>query len=44
MLKTGSMQLIFGKKSSVLKLDTCGVCVKRVRCNSIQCMKYQRWL
>ena len=34
--------LLFGKKSSVLKVDRCGVCSERVGCNSIQCMKCQR--
>ena len=38
------MQLLFGKKSSVLKVDPCGVCGERVGCNSIECMKYQRWI
>ena len=35
--KTNSIQLLFGKKSSVLKVDPCGVCGERVRCDSIQC-------
>ena len=42
--KTKSMQLLFGKKSSVLKVDPCGVCGEWVGCNSIQCTKYQRWV
>ena len=25
-------------------MDPCGVCGERVGCNSIQCMKYQRWV
>ena len=33
--KTKGMQLLFGKKSSVLKVDPCGVCGVRVDCNSI---------
>ena len=33
------MQLLFGKKSRVSKVDAC----ERVRCNSIQCMKCQSW-
>ena len=36
--------LLFGKKSSVLKVYPCGVCGERVGCNSIQCMKSQRWV
>ena len=42
--KTKGMQLSFGKKSSVLKVDPCGVCGERVGCNSIQCTKCQRWV
>ena len=42
--KTKGMQLLFGKKSSVLKVDRCGVCGERVGCNSIQCTKCQRWI
>ena len=37
--KTKGMQLLFGKKSSVSKVDLCGVCGEQVGCNSIQCMK-----
>ena len=40
--KTKCLQLLFGKKSSVLKVDPCGVCGERVGCNSIQCTKCQR--
>ena len=40
--KTKGMQLLFGKKSSVSKVDPCGVCGERVGCNSIKCMKCQR--
>ena len=29
------MQLLFGKKSSVSKVDPCGVCGEPVGCNSI---------
>ena len=29
------MQLLFGKKSSVSKVDPCGVCGELVGCNSI---------
>ena len=41
--KTKGMQLLFGKKSSVLKVDPCGVCGERVycHCNSIQCSVYK---
>ena len=35
--KTKDMQLLFGKKSSVLKVNPCGVCGERVDCNFIQC-------
>ena len=42
--KTKGMQLSFGKKSSVSKVDPCGVCGERVGCNSIQCMKCERWI
>ena len=42
--KTKGMQLLFGKKSSVSKVDLCGVCGERVGCNSIQCTKRQRWV
>ena len=37
--KTKGMLLLFGKKSSVSKLDPCGVCVEQGICNSIQCNK-----
>ena len=42
--KTKGMQLSFGKKSSVSKVDPCGVCGERVGCSSIQCTKCQRWI
>ena len=42
--KVKGMQLLFGKKSSVLKVDPCGVCGEWVSCNSIQCMKCQKWV
>ena len=42
--KTKGMLLSFGKKSSVSKVDPCGVCGERVGCNSIQCTKCQRWV
>ena len=34
--KTKGMHLLFGKKSSVSKVDPCGVCGEQVGCNSIQ--------
>ena len=40
--KTKGMQLLFGKKTNVSKVDPCGVCDEQVGCNSIQCMKCQR--
>ena len=42
--KTKGMQLIFGKKTSVSKVDPWGVCGERIGCNSIQCTKCQRWV
>ena len=42
--KTKGMLLSFKKKSSVLKVDPCGVCGGWVGCNSIQCTKCQRWV
>ena len=42
--KTKGIQLLFGKKSSISKFDSCGVCGERVGCNSIHCMKCQRWV
>ena len=42
--KTKGIQLLFGKKSSISKVDSCGVCGERVGCNSIHCMKCQRWV
>ena len=42
--KTKGMQLLFGKKNSVSKVDPCGVCGEQVGCNSIQCTKCQRWV
>ena len=41
---TKALQLLIGKKRSVSKVDPCGACVERVGCNSIQCMKCQRWV
>ena len=42
--KTKCVQLLFGKKSSVLKVNPCGVCGEQIGCNSIQCAKCQRWV
>ena len=42
--KIKGMQLLFGKKGNVLKVDPGGVCVVQVGCNSIQCTKCQRWV
>ena len=42
--KAKGMSLIFGKKSSVSKADTYGVCGKQFGCNSIQCAKCKRWV
>ena len=42
--KTKGMQLLFGKKISVSKVDPCGICGERVGCNSIYCVKCQRWV
>ena len=42
--KTKDMQLSFGKKSSVSKVDPCCVFGERVGYNSIQCTKCTRWL
>ena len=41
MVQQKGMQLLFWKKSSVSKVDPCGVGVEQVGCNSIQC---QKWL
>ena len=40
--KTKGMQLSFGKKSSVSKVDPRGVRGELLGCNSVQCTKYQR--
>ena len=40
--KTKGMQSLFGKKSSVSKVDPCGVCDEGASCYSIRCMKCQR--
>ena len=42
--KTKGMQLLFGKKSVVSKVDPCCVCGEWVGCNSIQCTKWQKWV
>ena len=41
---TKGMQLLFGKKSSVSKVDPCGFCGEQVNCNSVQHIKCQRWV
>ena len=40
--KTKGMQLLFGKKSVVSKVDPCDICGEQVGCNSIHCTKCQR--
>ena len=42
--KTKGMQLFFGKKSSVSKVDPCRVCGEPFYCNSIQCTKCRKWV
>ena len=42
--KTKGMQLLFGEKSSVWKVDPYGVCGKWIGCNSINCRNCQRWV
>ena len=42
--KTKGMQLLFGKKSSISKVDPCSVCGERVGRNSSQYTKCQRWV
>ena len=42
--KTKVMQFLFGKKSSVSKVDPCGFCGEWFGCNSTQCTKCQRWI
>ena len=42
--KTKCMQLLLGKKSSILKVNPCGVYGERVGCNSIQCTNCQKWV
>ena len=37
-------QLFFRKKSTVSKVDLCGVCCERVSCNCTKCTKCQRWV
>ena len=39
--KTKGMQLLFGKKSIILKVDPCVICRKLV---VTQCTKWQRWI
>ena len=42
--KTKGIQLLFRKKSSVSKMDPCGVYGEWVACNPSQCTKCQRWV
>ena len=42
--KAKGMELLFGKKNCVLKVDPCCVSGKRVGCNRVQCTKCQRWV
>ena len=42
--KTKGMQLLFGKKSNVLKVDPWSLCGEPVGCNSIQYTKCKRWV
>ena len=42
--KTKGIKLIFGKKSSVSKVDPWRVCGERIGCNSVQCTKCQMWV
>ena len=41
--KTKDMELLFGTRSSVSKVNPCSVCGECVGCNSIWCTKCQRW-
>ena len=34
---------MYGKKTNVPKMDPWGVCGDRVGCNSIRCIKSQKW-
>ena len=43
-IQVKGIQLLFGKKSSVSKVDPCCVCGEQVGYNSIQCTKCQRWV
>ena len=43
-VKFKGMQLLFGKKSRVLKVYPCDVCGEQVVCNSNNCTKCQRWV
>ena len=42
--KTKCMQSLFGRKSCVSRVDSCGICDEQVGCNSIQCTKCHRWI
>ena len=40
--KIKAMQVLFGKKGCVSKVDPCGVCGEQAGFHSIQCTKCQR--
>ena len=42
--KTKEIQLLYGKKAYVLKVDHCDACGERVDCNSIRCTKCLNWV
>ena len=42
--KTKGIQLSFGKKSNVSKVDLCSICGEEVDCSSIHSTKCQRWV
>ena len=42
--KATGKQFLFGKESSVSKVDPCVVCGEWVGCNSVQYTKCQRWV
>ena len=42
--KTKGIQILFGKKCIFSKVDPCGVCGEQLGCNSIHCIKCQRWV
>ena len=42
--KIKGIQLLFGKESSVLKVDPCSVCGEWVGCSFFLCTNCQRWV